>query len=418
MEEGQVLRRDKISGFLDRAIWWSLVAMIVAIPLAETPKTICFISALVFWLARMVITRDFRIKIPRLGWFLLAWLGAVFLSTLNSECGVNGIRDVLMYVSFFLLIVNIVDSERRIIQLFWAVVIGIGIGDVAGLWKTISEAVRMHTEMDRLQILSLGAVAPYLVMVFSLMMGVACHVRWDKKEWFLVGLVALLSIAALILTYTRSMWIVMLLVITIFVVLQKSWWPAIAAAVLIAGLGLGLVTSSVIRDRAYELTKLQHDASLESRFGVWGGALAMVRDRPLLGVGAKCFMASRGKYQIPDGPTDLRQAHNQVLNVVAETGIIGLAAFLAWLGYYTVFLLKLAWSTRSNLAKVLWLSAIGSLVTIVSHGMVDASFGAELALLFMLIAGCLIVAQDLGSSREERAIQGLQGLNSRPRVRV
>lgn len=130
----------------------------------------------------------------------------------------------------------------------------------------------------------------------------------------------------------------------------------------------------------------------------------MVRDRPLLGVGPKCCMASRVKYQLPGDLTDLRQAHNQVLNVGAETGIIGLAAFLAWIGYHTVFLFNLAWSTRSNLAKALWLSAIGSLVTIVLHGMVDASFGAELALLFMLIAGCLIVAQDLGSSREERAI--------------
>lgn len=404
MEDGQVVRRNGISGFLDRAIWWSLVAMVVAIPLAETPKTICFISALVFWLVKMAITRDFRIKIPRLGWFLLAWLGATFLSTFNSECGIKGVSDVLTYVPFFLLIVNVVDSERRIMQLFWAVVIGIGIGDVAGLWKTISDAMRMHTEMDRLYILSLGVVAPYLVMVSSLMMGVACHARWNKKEWFLIGLVALLSIAALILTYTRSMWIVLLLVIIIFVVLQKSWWPAIAAAVLIAGLGLGLATSSVIRDRAYELTKLEHDASLESRFGVWKGALAMVRDRPILGVGAKCFMASRVIYQLPVGLTDLRQAHNQVLNVVAETGIIGLAAFLAWIGYYTVFLFKLAWSATSNLTKALWLSAIGSLVTIVSHGMVDASFGAELALLFMLIAGCLIVAQDLGSSREERVI--------------
>jgi hypothetical protein len=42
------------------------VAMVVVIPLAETPKTICFISALVFWIVKMAITRDFRIKMPRL----------------------------------------------------------------------------------------------------------------------------------------------------------------------------------------------------------------------------------------------------------------------------------------------------------------------------------------------------------------
>ena len=199
---------DKISGFLDRAIWWSLVAMVVAIPLAETPKTICFISALVFWLVKMAITRDFKIKIPRLGWFLLPWVGATFLSTFNSECGIRGVRDVLTYVPFFLLIVNVVDSERRIMQLFWAVVIGIGIGDVAGLWTTISDAVRVHPQLDRLRILSLGSAAPYLVMVLSLIAGLTFQVRWTRGQWLVLGMTVSLSIVALILTYTRSMWIV------------------------------------------------------------------------------------------------------------------------------------------------------------------------------------------------------------------
>jgi O-antigen ligase len=407
MEEGQALGRDTITGFLDRAIWWSLVAMIVAIPLAETPKTICFISALVFWLVKMVVVHDFRVKVPRLGWFLLAWLGATALSTFNSECGFKGVADVFMYVSFFLLIVNVVDSERKIIQLFWAVVIGIGIGDVVGLWITTSDAMSTQPQLDRLRILSLGMTAAYLALVLSFMMGMAYHVRWGKKEWFIIGLVALLSITALILTYARSLWIILLLVVIIFVVLQRSWWPVIAAAVLIVGLGLGLATSPVIRDRANELTKLQHDASFVSRFGVWNGALAMVQDHPLVGIGAKCFMASRKKYQLPDGPLDLRQAHNQALNVVAETGIIGLATFLAWLGYYTGFLFKLAWATKSSLAKALWFSAIGSLVTILLHGMVETSFGSEVALLFMLIAGCLIVAQDIGSTREEGVIKSV-----------
>jgi O-antigen ligase len=404
VDESQSVQKSKVLGYLDKAIWWSLVAMIVVIPLAETPKTICFISALAFWIAKMAVTGNFRITIPRLGWFLLAWLGATFLSTVNSECGISGVRDVLTYVPFFLLIVNVVESERRIMQLFWAVVIGIGIGDIAGLWKTISEAVRMHTEMNRLYILSLGVVAPYLVMVLSFMMGVAYHVRWGRKEWFLIGLVALLSIAALILTYTRSMWIVMLLVVIIFVVLQKSWWPAIAAAVLIAGLGVGLATSSMIQGRMHALTDLHRDSSLVERYEIWGASLRMVQDHPVFGVGAKCFMAHSERYRVPNGQ---RQAHNQWMNVAAENGLVGVVCFLAWMVYYASFLFRLRRSLSNKLSRALWLSAIGSFVVVVVHGMVDASFGAELALLFMLIAGCLIVAQDLGTSHQPGGDSGI-----------
>ena len=386
---------DKISELLDRAIWWSLVAMVVVIPLAETPKTICFISALVFWLVKMIRTRDFRIKIPRLGWFLLPWLGATFLSTFNSECGIKGVRDVLMYVPFFLLMVNVVDSERRIMQLFWAVVIGIGIGDVAGLWTTISDAVRIDPQLDRLRILSLGSAAPYLVMVLSLIAGLTFRVRWTRGQWLVLGTVVSLSIVALILTYTRSMWIVCVVVMVMFAALQKTWWPSVVAVVLIMGLGVGLATSPVIQERTSKLTDLHRDSSLVERYEIWGAALNMVRDHPMFGVGAKCFVVHSERYHVPNGQ---RQAHNQLMNVAAETGIVGLICFLAWVAYYAVFLFKLRQLRTGTISRAMWLAAMGSFVVVAAHGIVDASFGAELALLFMLITGCLIAAKALEDS--------------------
>ena len=384
-----------ISGLLDRAIWWSLVAMVVVIPLAETPKTICFISALVFWLSKMAITRDFKIKMPRLGWFLLPWVGATFLSTFNSECGVKGVRDVLTYVPFFLLIVNVVDSERRIMQLFWAVVIGIGIGDVAGLWTTISDAVRIDPQLDRLRILSLGSAAPYLVMVLSLIAGLTFQVRWTRGQWLVLGMTVSLSIVALILTYTRSMWIVCVVIMVMFAALQKSWWPSVVAAVLIMGLGVGLTTSPVIQERTRKLTDLHRDSSLVERYEIWGAALNMVRDHPMLGVGAKCFVVHSERYHVPNGQ---RQAHNQLMNVAAETGVVGLICFLVWVAYYAVFLFKLRQLRTGTISRAMWLAAMGSFVVVAAHGMVDASFGSELALLFMLITGCLIAAKTLEDS--------------------
>ena len=386
---------DKISRLLDRAIWWSLLAMVVVIPLAETPKTIFFISALVFWLAKMAITRDFRIKIPRLGWFLLPWVGATFLSTFNSECGIKGVRDVLTYVPFFLLIVNVVDSERRIMQLFWAVVIGIGIGDVAGLWTTISDAVRVYPQLDRLRILSLGSAAPYLVMVLSLIAGLTFQVRWTRGQWLVLGMVVSLSIVALILTYTRSMWIVCVVIMVMFAALQKTWWPSVVAAVLIMGVGVGLATSPVIQERTRMLTDLHRDSSLVERYEIWGAALNMVRDHPMLGVGAKCFTVHSERYHVPNGQ---RQAHNQLMNVAAETGIVGLICFLAWMAYYAVFLFKLRQLRTGTISRAMWLAAMGSFVVVAAHGIVDASFGSELALLFMLITGCLIAAKALEDS--------------------
>ncbi len=232
-------------------------------------------------------------------------------------------------------------------------------------------------------------------MVLSLIAGLTFQVRWTRWQWLVLGMTVSLSIVALILTYTRSMWIVCVVVMVMFAALQKTWWPSVVAAVLIMGLGVGLATSPVIQERTRKLTDLHRDSSLVERYEIWGAALNMVRDHPMLGVGAKCFIVHSERYHVPNGQ---RQAHNQLMNVAAETGMVGLICFLAWVAYYAVFLFKLRQLRTGTISRAMWLAAMGSFVVVAAHGMVDASFGAELALLFMLITGCLIAAKALEDS--------------------
>jgi O-antigen ligase len=120
----------------------------------------------------------------------------------------------------------------------------------------------------------------------------------------------------------------------------------------------------------------------------------------MLGVGAKCFTVHSERYHVPSGQ---HQAHNQLMNVAAETGMVGLICFLAWMAYYAVFLFKLRHLRTGTISRAMWLAAMGSFVVVAAHGIVDASFGAELALLFMLITGCLIAAKALEDSPLEEA---------------
>ena len=110
---------------------------------------------------------------------------------------------------------------------------------------------------------------------------------------------------------------------------------------------------------------------------------------------AKCFTVHSERYHVPNGQ---RQVHNQLMSVAAETGIVGLICFLAWVAYYAVFLFKLRQLRTGTISRAMWLAAMGSFVVVAAHGIVDASFGAELALLFMLITGCLIASKELEDS--------------------
>ena len=70
------------------------------------------------------------------------------------------------------------------------------------------------------------------------------------------------------------------------------------------------------------------------RIPIWSAALAMFRDHPWLGVGPGHYQTvivsgGYGARYDPD-PSGLRQAHNLLLQVAVETGVVGLAAYSAW----------------------------------------------------------------------------------------
>jgi len=83
--------------------------------------------------------------------------------------------------------------------------------------------------------------------------------------------------------------------------------------------------------------KVMHDWQGSGRLALWAAALAMFRDAPLLGHGPSSFVLHYRAYldalQLPAwihvDPRVTPWAHNLYLELLAEQGIVGLAAFLA-----------------------------------------------------------------------------------------
>ena len=73
------------------------------------------------------------------------------------------------------------------------------------------------------------------------------------------------------------------------------------------------------------------DVASQDRMGMWKTAWAMIQARPLQGHGLNTFMANYGAYS-PDNSHNPAYAHNCFLQMAAETGMIGLGAFLLFIG--------------------------------------------------------------------------------------
>jgi O-antigen ligase len=76
------------------------------------------------------------------------------------------------------------------------------------------------------------------------------------------------------------------------------------------------------------------------RLAHWQAAISMAEESPLLGIGFGAYEAAYGRHALVNWPLALGHAHNYYLNLLAETGIIGLVAYLGLWGATFALTLK------------------------------------------------------------------------------
>jgi O-antigen ligase len=128
------------------------------------------------------------------------------------------------------------------------------------------------------------------------------------------------------------------------------------------------------------------------RFRVWESALNLIHDHPITGVGLDQFLpAFRERYILPDAweEPDLSHPHNFILDFWARLGIFGVAIFVGlqfsfWKTAYQQY--KFERAKRDPMMYMLTMGAMGSMVALLVHGLVDNSiFVLDLAYIFVFL---------------------------------
>ena len=221
----------------------------------------------------------------------------------------------------------------------------------------------------------------------------------------LVGLVFALTSLALLFSWSRGAWMGFaagLVVLLAFWPRRLAWTPLVLIlllALLLIAASAGLLPTSVV-DRlggfAGDLTLGDvrgvdiNDANYAvlERIAHWQAALDMARDNLWLGVGFGNYGAAYADYDLINWPDALGHAHNYYLNVLAETGVTGLLAYMLLWGaviWQTVRLLRrAAWPARG---VVLGLLAVWTAVTV--HHLVDKLYVNNIYIYLGVLFGLL-----------------------------
>lgn len=128
------------------------------------------------------------------------------------------------------------------------------------------------------------------------------------------------------------------------------------------------------------------------RFAHWQAGLGMFQDYPLLGIGAGNFNTHYEDYSVRETFRHSQgHAHNFYIHTLAETGMLGLLAYLTLLGSVMALALRVLLSRygRGSVARAVVLGAFGSIVAVAAHNVFEhlhvLNMGIVISLLWALV---------------------------------
>ncbi|MGQ9815910.1 MAG: O-antigen ligase family protein, partial [Candidatus Roseilinea sp.] len=253
----------------------------------------------------------------------------------------------------------------------------------------------------------------YMGLIWPVALGVALYGVSRRAygvvriAYWVTGGVAALAFVALVLSWSRGAWLGAAAAgVAVLVVALRR--PAVSLAALLAAglLALALNTAGLlpesIRARLTDFTQQfnsfdvrgvnVNDAnySVIERLAHWQAAQNMIVDRPWLGVGFGNYPAAYDQYRAMKWPNALGHAHNYYLNVWAETGLLGLAAYaLLWLIVIARTLSLALRGDRSTLGPWLAVGLTGAWAHLSVHHLVDNLYVANTFILIGAYFGLL-----------------------------
>jgi O-antigen ligase len=238
----------------------------------------------------------------------------------------------------------------------------------------------------------------YLAFMLVLASSVLFAGLRDKHKWLAISTLAVGGVA-LIFTFSRGGWVAFLLSMTVMLTLFAlrmrflSWKaPLIGAAVLVL---LCLPFQEAISRRLFQDDR----GSAYSRIPLMKLAFRIIEDNPVLGVGSNNFSTVMDRYLIPELRSGFVFAvHNKYLLVWAETGILGILAYLTFL-LGTLRRGWQCWKFQDRLLSTIGLALAAALAGHMLHMTVEVFNGRPLAQLVCLTAGLLTAMHRIGAAQ-------------------
>ncbi len=392
---------------IDSAMYYVVLLMALAVPLSTAAASIAVGLGTLFiivWSVRHKSLPPFDAKILEV---LAVYFVLQFFIALMSWEPMISLREVVGEVHrFFPLIfaLTFIKKREQLCGVLIASMAAFLINDAVGIYQYFVQGEPRAYGLNHTPTF----FGSFMLMQIPLLIFVAqleiLSPLWRRLAVFVAGL----SLICIVLSMTRGSWLAFILVVIVFVVLEKRW--RVLTAKIFAGLAIAFLIvalfSPKIQDRLTTLTNVKFQSNTE-RVLMWKAASEIFYDYPIYGVGQKMFFKAYNSYYITHesrersdrGMRGHTQPHNNLLHRASEGGLIGLAAFV---GLYVYFFWKFFTQFRRErqFAFGAGMTALLILAGLQLEGLTDTNMNqVPIMREFWLLAGTLIAAENILKQR-------------------
>lgn len=389
------------------------------------------------WGIHAVLTQKLRITFNPLVWPLVALMGIAFVQlipilstprrtiTYDSFATLDAAVKVLVCILFFLLFATFVSTPERRRQAATTIIILSVVVALIGIGQTYGKVIWPRAAFG--PFVNRNHFAGFLEMAAGLI-GARIVSRTLKRERMVLYICYLIVVCSgLILSASRGGYLSLAAVI-LFLGLATLTTRGDQASEATGGRGLqlrlvaALILLVVMSFGAMFLTSsdelLQRFGQVEtdmqlgeladqrySRRELWQTTMQIVKDHPILGVGLGAYQFAYTRYDQGSGISRVEQSHNDYLQILVDTGILGGLVMLAFLVLLFVRSFA-AMQTRDLLQRSIALGALAGCFGIAVHSFVEfnlqVTFNAQLFLAMAVLATTKSSEEKIESQAESK----------------
>lgn len=224
-------------------------------------------------------------------------------------------------------------------------------------------------------LLNPNVLAGYLVFYICIQLTTLENIKSRKISFFSI----ILSSFCLILTYSRGAWISLFVIVFLMYVYRYKVAYLLYSFIFL--ISIILVNGSFGIERL-SINKSLHDNSMLYRLEIYKSTLKIIKEHFWFGTGLNTMKHYIHRYsQVITAPVD--HAHNLILNILGETGFVGLIIF----GIILLTLIKnlyYIYRLEDDFYRDIAVSGFLGFLSILIHGFIDAPILAPQFLFFTI----------------------------------